>query len=187
MARDYFWLQMMHSIDVFFLSFLFVAMIGGFNEFMVRHNNLCRTEIKPASTGSSTDAGLVQPRMSLSGSGPFSAPASTNPMSIVSPPRQRLHLGSLPSMMTQPAAGPLGCQTPMIENPNVNPLFESVRQAMGLSTNITEEIPVRLPMGFSFETMREHLPKWLLSAITDGSGKARLAEYFQVKIMDVLL
>ncbi|KAK3811741.1 MAG: protein-tyrosine phosphatase-like protein [Linnemannia elongata] len=152
---------------------------GGFNEFMVRHNNLCRAEIKPVSTGSSTDAGLVQPRMSLSGSGPFSAPASTNPMSIVSPPRQRLHLGSLPSMMTQPAAGPLGCQTPMIENPNVNPLFESVRQAMGLSTNITEEIPVRLPMGFSFDTMREHLPKWLLSAITDDSGKARLAEYFQ--------
>ncbi|KAG0058141.1 hypothetical protein BGZ89_001523 [Linnemannia elongata] len=117
--------------------------------------------------------------MSLSGSGPFSAPASTNPMSTVSPPRQRLHLGSLPSMMTQAAAGPLGCKTPMIENPNVNPLFESVRQAMGLSTNITEEIPVRLPMGFSFDTMKEHLPKWLLSAITDGSGKARLAEYFQ--------
>jgi protein-tyrosine phosphatase len=84
-------------------------------------------------------------------------------------------------MMTQSAAGPLGVQTPMIENPNVNPLFESVRQAMGLSTNITEEIPVRLPMGFSFDTMIEHLPKWLLSAITDGSGKARLAEYFQVQ------
>ncbi|KAG0376546.1 hypothetical protein BGX24_007573 [Mortierella sp. AD032] len=100
-------------------------------------------------------------------------------MSIVSPPRQRLHLGSLPSMMTQPSVGPLGCQTPMIENPNVNPLFESVRQAMGLSTNITEEIPVRLPMGFSLDTMKEYLPRWLLSAITDGSGKARLAEYFQ--------
>ncbi|KAF9153724.1 hypothetical protein BG015_002752 [Linnemannia schmuckeri] len=152
---------------------------GGFNEFMVHHNNLCRTEIKPVSTGSTTDAGPVPPRMSLSGSGPFSAPPSSNPMSIVSPPRQRLHLGSLPSMMTQPAAGPLGCQTPMIENPNINPLFESVRQAMGLSTNITEEIPVRLPMGFSFDTMREHLPKWLLSAITEDSGKARLAEYFQ--------
>ncbi|KAG0276499.1 hypothetical protein BGZ96_003254 [Linnemannia gamsii] len=152
---------------------------GGFNEFMVRHNNLCRTsEINSASTGY-TDAGPVPPRMSLSGSGPVSAPASTNPMSIVSPPRQRLHLGSLPSMMTQSAAGPLGVQTPMIENPNVNPLFESVRQAMGLSTNITEEIPVRLPMGFSFDTMREHLPKWLVSAITEGSGKARLAEYFQ--------
>ncbi|KAF9130273.1 hypothetical protein BGW39_003283 [Mortierella sp. 14UC] len=134
---------------------------------------------RPALTGSAA-AGPVPPNMSLSdGSGPFSAPASTNPMSTVSPPRQRLHLGSLPSMMTQPAAGPLGFQTPMIENPNVNPLFESVRQAMGLSTNITEEIPVRLPMGFSFDTMREHLPKWLLSAIADGSGKARLAEYFQ--------
>ncbi|KAF8937908.1 hypothetical protein BGZ47_008821 [Haplosporangium gracile] len=147
---------------------------GGFNEFIVRHNNLCRTESKPVSTGATTEAGPVLPRMSLSGSGPFSAP-----MSITSPPRQRLHLGSLPSMMTQAAAGPLGCQTPMIENPNVNPLFESVRQAMGLSTNITEEIPVRLPMGFSFDTMREHLPKWLLSAIIEDSGKARLAEYFQ--------
>ncbi|KAF9095061.1 hypothetical protein BGX23_001140 [Mortierella sp. AD031] len=151
---------------------------GGFNEFVTRHNTLCRIDGKPASTGS-TAAGPVPPNMSLSSSGPFSAPASTNPMSIVSPPRQRLHLGSLPSMMTQAAAGPLGCQTPMIENPNVNPLFESVRQAMGLSTNITEEIPVRLPMGFSFDTMKEHLPKWLLSAITDGSGKVRLAEYFQ--------
>ncbi|KAF9908991.1 hypothetical protein EC991_009173 [Linnemannia zychae] len=152
---------------------------GGFNEFLVRHKAFCRTEAKPASTGS-TAAGPVLPNMSLSGgSGPFSAPASSNPMSLVSPQRQRLHLGSLPSMMTQPAAGPLGFQTPMIENPNVNPLFESVRQAMGLSTNITEEIPVRLPMGFSSDTMREHLPKWLVSAITDGSGKARLAEYFQ--------
>src|SRR5690554_3071371 len=100
-----------------------------------------------------------------------SAPTHTlsNPMSIVSPPRQRLHLGSLPSMLTQPP-GPLGCQTPMIENPNVNPLFESVRQAMGLSTNITEEIPVRLPMGFSVNTMQEHLPDWLLSAVTEESG-----------------
>ncbi|KAI8357465.1 protein-tyrosine phosphatase-like protein [Mortierella sp. GBAus27b] len=88
----------------------------------------------------------------------------------------RLHLGSLPSL---PPTGPLGCQTPMIENPNVNPLFESVRQAMGLSTNITEEIPVRLPMGFSVHTMQDHLPKWLLSAIAEGSGKSRLAEFFQ--------
>src|SRR5690349_21275175 len=161
-------------------------MIGGLNFFWVRKKNLCQTEAKPPSPGPNTDVGSVPPRMSLRERGPFSAPASTNPMSTVSPPRQRLHLGSLPSMMTQAAAGPLGCQTPMIENPNVNPLFESVRQAMGLSTNITEEIPVRLPMGFSFDTMREHLPKWLLSAITDGSGKARLAEYFQVKIVDGL-
>ncbi|KAF9188083.1 hypothetical protein BGZ51_000879 [Haplosporangium sp. Z 767] len=147
---------------------------GGFNEFSVRYNELCRSDGRHASGGSS-------PQKLSMGDLSSSAPthASSNPMSIVSPPRQRLHLGSLPSMMTQPP-GPLGCQTPMIENPNVNPLFESVRQAMGLSTNITEEIPVRLPMGFSVETMQEYLPKWLLSAVTEESGKARLAEYFQV-------
>ncbi|KAF8957993.1 hypothetical protein BGZ46_002067 [Entomortierella lignicola] len=81
--------------------------------------------------------------------------------------------------MTQPPGGPLGCQTPMIENPNVNPLFESVRQAMGLSTNITEEIPVRLPMSFTVNTMHDYLPNWLLSAISEDTGKARLAEFFQ--------
>ena len=69
----------------------------------------------------------------------------------------------------------------MIENPNVNPLFENVRQAMGLSTNITEEIPVRLPMGFTVQTMQDHLPKWLQCAIAEGSGKTRLAEFFQVR------
>lgn len=80
--------------------------------------------------------------------------------------------------MTQPPA--IGCQTPMIENPNVNPLFESVRQAMGLSTNITEEIPVRLPKGWTVDTMRNQLPGWLLSAITEKTGEVRLSEYFQV-------
>ncbi|KAF9920274.1 hypothetical protein FBU30_009914 [Linnemannia zychae] len=154
-------------------------LLGGFNEFLLRHSNLCRTDSKSTSSESTPGPPGSTAKMSLSGSGPFSAPASSNPMSTVSPPRPRLHLGSLPSMMTQPPAGPLGCQTPMIENPNVNPLFESVRQAMGLSTNITEEIPVRLPVGFSFDTMKEHLPTWLLSAITEGSGKVRLAEYFQ--------
>ncbi|KAF9568116.1 hypothetical protein EC968_003089 [Mortierella alpina] len=99
------------------------------------------------------------------------------PMSMAMPARQRLHLGSLPSMMTQPPA--IGCQTPMIENPNVNPLFESVRQAMGLSTNITEEIPVRLPKGWTVDTMRNQLPRWLLSAITEKTGEVRLSEYFQ--------
>ncbi|KAI7826112.1 hypothetical protein BC939DRAFT_501802, partial [Gamsiella multidivaricata] len=150
---------------------------GGFNEFLARHNDLCRTEGRPNS-GSSSPL-----NMSLSGGGSLSSSAptgaTTNPMSIVSPPRPRLHLGSLPSLMSQPPGGALGCQTPMIENPNVNPLFESVRQAMGLSTNITEEIPVRLPMGFSVETMQDHLPRWLLSAIAEESGKARLAEFFQ--------
>lgn len=76
----------------------------------------------------------------------------------------------------------MGCQTPMIENPNVNPLFESVRQSIGLNTNITEEIPVRLPVGFSVDLIRDRLPNWLLSALAETTGKARLAEYFQVNI-----
>lgn len=74
----------------------------------------------------------------------------------------------------------MGCQTPMIENPNVNPLFESVRQSIGLNTNITEEIPVRLPVGFSADLIRDRLPNWLTSALAETTGKARLAEYFQV-------
>ncbi|KAF9108072.1 hypothetical protein BGX27_008500 [Mortierella sp. AM989] len=142
---------------------------GGYSEFLATSSGLCRTDAK----GSTTE------RMSLNLSSSAPTPTSTNPISIVSPQRQRLHLGSLPSLMTQPPGGPLGCQTPMIENPNVNPLFESVRQAMGLSTNITEEIPVRLPMGFTVQTMQEYLPNWLLTAISDGTGKARLSEYFQ--------
>lgn len=83
-------------------------------------------------------------------------------------------------MITMPVVGDTVAQTPMIENPNVNPLFESVRQAMGLNTNITEEIPVRLPSGFSVEMIREHLPSWLLNAVDEPAGKARLAKYFQV-------
>ncbi|KAI1318121.1 hypothetical protein EDD11_007173 [Mortierella claussenii] len=152
---------------------------GGFGAFQAQRMDQCRTDGKPGSSGGSPT------NMSLSGgaSGSFSSSAptstATNPMSIVSPPRQRLHLGSLPSLMTQPPGGALGCQTPMIENPNVNPLFESVRQAMGLSTNITEEIPVRLPMGFTVDTMQGHLPRWLTSAINESSGKSTLAEYFQ--------
>ncbi|KAF9437879.1 hypothetical protein BGZ76_010756 [Entomortierella beljakovae] len=155
---------------------------GGFNEFSVKHSNQCWIDSKPNSDGSSAG------NLSLSGQGgiggaaggfSLSGPSPTNLTSTISPPRQRLHLGSLPSLMTQPPGGPLGCQTPMIENPNVNPLFESVRQAMGLSTNITEEIPVRLPMGFSIDTMRDHLPRWLMNAIAEESGKSRLAEYFQ--------
>ncbi|KAI8595100.1 protein-tyrosine phosphatase-like protein [Dissophora ornata] len=150
---------------------------GGFNEFSLQHGDLCRTEGMPLSGES------PQQKMSLSSNNlALSAPTpvATNPMSLVSPPpRQRLHLGSLPSLMTQPPAGPLGCQTPMIENPNVNPLFESVRQAMGLSTNITEEIPVRMPMGFSVDIMQSYLPRWLLQAVTEESGKSRLSEFFQ--------
>lgn len=159
--------------------------LGGFSQFLAQFNDQCRTD------GAQSLGGLSPQRPSLSGHGQsLSAPASSTGSSfggsstappVSSGPRQRLHLGSLPSMMTQPPSGPM-VQTPMIENPNVNPLFESVRQAMGLSTNITEEIPVRLPMGFSVQTMQDHLPKWLLSAITEESGKSRLAEFFQVRV-----
>ncbi|KAG0039283.1 hypothetical protein BGZ83_002843 [Gryganskiella cystojenkinii] len=84
--------------------------------------------------------------------------------------------------MVKPTAGDTTpCQTPMIENPNVNPLFESVRQAMGLNTNITEEIPIRLPCGFSSisKVAQKRLPDWLCSVIQEDTGKTKLAEYFQ--------
>ncbi|KAG9324078.1 hypothetical protein KVV02_004004 [Mortierella alpina] len=150
---------------------------GGFSEFSAQHNGLCSSEgncgsgdASQAMSLDSNSGGSV-----LSSSAPMSS--APRPMSMAMPARQRLHLGSLPSMMTQPPA--IGCQTPMIENPNVNPLFESVRQAMGLSTNITEEIPVRLPKGWTVDTMRSQLPSWLQSAITEKSGQVRLSEYFQ--------
>ncbi|KAF9955252.1 hypothetical protein BGZ72_003910 [Mortierella alpina] len=151
---------------------------GGFNEFSAQHNNLCSSE----GNGGSGDASTRAMSLDSNGGGsvrPSSAPTSSapRPMSMAMPARQRLHLGSLPSMMTQPPA--IGCQTPMIENPNVNPLFESVRQAMGLSTNITEEIPVRLPKGWTVDTMRNQLPSWLQSAINEKTGEVRLSEYFQ--------
>ncbi|KAI7821367.1 protein-tyrosine phosphatase-like protein [Gamsiella multidivaricata] len=103
-----------------------------------------------------------------------SVPKTTSPF------RSRLHLGSLPKMMIKPTeSGSTVCETPMMENPNVNPLFESVRQAMGLNTNITEEVPVRFPPDFSLNSIRDRLPVWLLNAIDIRSGKKVLAEYFQ--------
>ncbi|KAF9952415.1 hypothetical protein BGZ70_000609 [Mortierella alpina] len=94
--------------------------------------------------------------------------------------RGRLHLGSLPAMITKPGAGDtVACETPMMENPNVNPLFESVRQAMGLNTNITEEVAVRLPAGFSVDSIRSQLPAWLLNSLCEGTGKTNLAQDFQ--------
>lgn len=83
-------------------------------------------------------------------------------------------------MIIKPIVGDTVAQTPMIENPNVNPLFESVRQSMGLNTNITEEISVRLPSGFSVDMIREYLPNWLLNAVDEPAGKSCLAKYFQV-------
>ncbi|KAF9112926.1 hypothetical protein BGX27_002553 [Mortierella sp. AM989] len=67
----------------------------------------------------------------------------------------------------------------MIENPHINPLFEHVRLAMGLNTNITEEVPVRLPPRFPIDSIRDRLPYWLLDSTREETGKTRLAEYFQ--------
>lgn len=68
----------------------------------------------------------------------------------------------------------------MNDNLNVNPLFENVRQAMGLNTNITEEVPVRLPPNVSTESVRNKLPSWLLEVVNSRTGKTQLAECFQV-------
>ncbi|KAG0239939.1 hypothetical protein BGW41_007422 [Actinomortierella wolfii] len=164
---------------------------GGYNAFAPNHPDLLQAGAADTSstnspapatiTSSSTAASASSPSSSTSSSAHSSAATTTTPSSkpVMSPPRQRLHLGSLPTMMTTPMAGPLGCQTPMIENPNVNPLFESVRQAMGLNTAITEEIPVRLPKGFSADVIRHHLPSWLINAIDENHGKTKLAEGFQ--------
>ncbi|KAF9331524.1 hypothetical protein BG006_005604 [Podila minutissima] len=141
---------------------------GGYNTFAAEHSTLCNSVESAAMDVTPTEA-------TNTGASALNA----RPMSTISPARHRLHLGSLPSMMTQPAGGPMGCQTPMIENPNVNPLFESVRQSIGLNTNITEEIPVRLPVGFSVDLIRDRLPNWLTSALAETTGKVRLAEYFQ--------
>ncbi|GJJ78023.1 tyrosine-protein phosphatase 2/3 [Entomortierella parvispora] len=139
---------------------------GGYNAFQHCHSDFCCSVDGPVVSQRSEHAGPTCP---FSRSVPVHAS-----------PRHRLHLGSLPLMVTRPTAGDTTpCQTPMIENPNVNPLFESVRQAMGLDTNITEEIPIRLPSGFSVESVRGHLPEWLLDATREPSGKTNLAERFQ--------
>ncbi|KAF9177724.1 hypothetical protein BGZ50_008429 [Haplosporangium sp. Z 11] len=107
------------------------------------------------------------------------APFPNKPASATSPARGRLHLGSLPTIIKPVVRDTVACQTPAIENPNVNPLFESVRQAMGLNTNITEEVPVRLPVEISLDTIRDRIPTWLLDAIHEETGKRSLAEQFQ--------
>ena len=177
------------TVDNLFLSFVLLkTIVGGFNAFAHDHADLCSSDNTLSKLGNS---GTFVPinnhaRTSSSSSSSDSRSSSNSPtpsaesFSNTSPPRSRLHLGSLPSITTKPVVGDTIAQTPMIENPNVNPLFESVRQAMGLNTNITEEIPVRLPSGFSVEMIREHLPNWLLNAVDEPAGKARLAKYFQV-------
>ncbi|KAG0051935.1 hypothetical protein BGZ89_003361 [Linnemannia elongata] len=160
---------------------------GGFNAFAHDHADLCSSDNKahsqPDNSGTSVPinnyARASSSSSSDSRSSSNSPTLSTGSSSNTSPPRSRLHLGSLPSMITKPVVGDTVAQTPMMENPNVNPLFESVRQAMGLNTNITEEIPVRLPSEFSVEAIREHLPNWLLNAVDEPAGKVRLAKYFQ--------
>ncbi|KAI1300523.1 hypothetical protein EDD11_006167 [Mortierella claussenii] len=137
---------------------------GGYNAFARGHASLCCSE-----DSSRPEAGNA-------------VPAMKTPVRADSPPRCRLHLGSLPSGISKlkpSATGALVCQTPMIENPNINPLFESVRLAMGLNTNITEEVAVRLPPGTSVAELREQLPSWLMATVQDDIGKAKLAESFQ--------
>ncbi|KAF9912639.1 hypothetical protein EC991_010065 [Linnemannia zychae] len=159
---------------------------GGFNTFAYDHADMCSSDNNSDGNSISSSNNSGTPPLSINnhartspGSSPprsSSGPSNNNSTSV---PRSRLHLGSLPSMITKPVLGDTVAQTPMIENPNVNPLFESVRQAMGLDTNITEEIPVRLPSGFSVDMIREHLPRWLLNAVDEPVAKSRLAKYFQ--------
>ncbi|KAF9545865.1 hypothetical protein EC957_010369 [Mortierella hygrophila] len=160
---------------------------GGFNAFAHDHAALCcsdnHTLSQPDNSRTSVPTNnyvrTSSSSSSNSRSSSHSPTLSTGSFTTASPPRSRLHLGSLPSMITKPMGGDTVAQTPMIENPNVNPLFESVRQAMGLNTNITEEIPVRLPSGFPVEMIREQLPNWILNVLDEPAGKARLAKYFQ--------
>ncbi|KAF9923925.1 hypothetical protein FBU30_006041 [Linnemannia zychae] len=151
---------------------------GGFNAFAHDHADLCCSENTNSyrSPSSLDNQGASMPVNRMRSASP---PSSTTPGVNTSPPRSRLHLGSLPVMVSTPTINNSTAETPMIENPNVNPLFESVRQAMGLNTNITEEIPIRLPEGSSLEKIRKCLPTWLLDVADESSGKSRLAKYFQ--------
>jgi len=144
---------------------------GGYNAFAIEHGSQCSAY--SSSTTMGTTSRDIQPSASV-------AAASKTPVSATSPARGRLHLGPLPAMITKPGAGnAVACETPMMENPNVNPLFESVRQAMGLNTNITEEVAVRLPAGFAVDSIRSQLPAWLLNSLCEGTGKKNLAQDFQ--------
>ncbi|KAF9937889.1 hypothetical protein BGZ67_000777 [Mortierella alpina] len=146
---------------------------GGYNAFATEHGSQCSADSRNTTTSTTNrDNNSLQPSASV-------AAISKTPVSATSPARCRLHLGSLPAMITKPGAGDIvACETPMIENPNVNPLFESVRQAMGLNTNITEEVAVRLPTGFSVDSIRSQLPAWLLNTC-EVTGKSNLAQDFQ--------
>ncbi|KAF9576248.1 hypothetical protein EC968_009808 [Mortierella alpina] len=146
---------------------------GGYNAFFNEHGSQCSTNGQITTMSTNRRDNSLQPSTSATS-------MSKYPVSATSPARGRLHLGSLPALITKPDVGDtVACETPMIENPNVNPLFESVRQAMGLNTNITEEVAVRLPVGFSVDSIRSQLPAWLLNSLCEGTGKTGLAQDFQ--------
>ncbi|KAF9954593.1 hypothetical protein BGZ72_004458 [Mortierella alpina] len=148
----------------------------GYNAFASEHGSQCSADSSSTTMSTANHANNnLHPPVSAS-----IATTSKSPVPATSPARCRLHLGSLPAMITKPSAGDtVACETPMMENPNVNPLFESVRQAMGLNTNITEEVAVRLPTGFSVDSIRSQLPQWLLNSLCEGTGKKNLAQDFQ--------
>ncbi|KAF9357023.1 hypothetical protein BGX26_004359 [Mortierella sp. AD094] len=147
-------------------------MHGGYNAFALDHASLC-----------CSDDGIGCNRAVVTNNNGDVTNAGSNkaiPNTTTSPTRGRLHLGSLPDMKLKKTGGAATvCQTPMMENPNINPLFENVRLAMGLNTNITEEVPVRLPPRFQIDSIRDRLPSWLLDSADEETGKTRVAEYFQ--------
>ncbi|KAG0008418.1 hypothetical protein BGZ80_003464 [Entomortierella chlamydospora] len=143
---------------------------GGYNAFALDHASLCCSD------------GGVSCNRTVATNNSDMANADSNkaiPSTARSTTRGRLHLGPLPNMELKIPEGATICRTPMIGNPDINPLFENVRLAMGLNTNITEEVPVRLPLRFPIDSIRDRLPTWLLNSICEETGKTRVAEYFQ--------
>ncbi|KAK3808647.1 MAG: protein-tyrosine phosphatase-like protein [Benniella sp.] len=143
---------------------------GGYNAFEHEHASLCFPPDEMAAFGA-PDRKAATFLSTASASKLQSTPASHT--------RCRLHLGSLPTPGIKAAEVTADRPTPMLEKQNINPLFENVRQAMGLDTNITEEVSVRLPPRVSIESIWERLPSWLLEAIHSRTGKTHLAENFQ--------
>ncbi|KAI8598256.1 protein-tyrosine phosphatase-like protein [Dissophora ornata] len=146
---------------------------GGYNAFAHNYPSLCCCSEDSLGFGQADTACKRAEASSL-------ASAVPQPISNSSLSRSRLHLGPLPNMLARSISCEAAvCQTPMTETSNINPLFESVSQAIGLNTNITEEVPVRLPPSISVESIRDSLPTWLLDAVRDNTGKTELAQRFQ--------
>ncbi|KAF9175148.1 hypothetical protein BGX21_010457 [Mortierella sp. AD011] len=144
---------------------------GGYNAFALDHASLC-----------CSDGGIGCNRAVATNNSDATNADSSKAIPNTARPttRGRLHLGPLPNMELKITGNAATiCRTPMIGNPDVNPLFENVRLAMGLNTNITEEVPVRLPPRFPIDSIRDRLPTWLLNSICEETGKTRVAEYFQ--------